>query len=346
MVIIPTVDAEGVHGRDPFKSMMLGVVDSGEVLGVERLAQVFSSLGIAATFFVDVYEHSLYGVNALRGVCESLRGLNQDIQLHTHPAWRDDVRDFPEVRSLKRERGYFPQTKDFMYKCTLDEQVSILRHGVACLTEWCGVAPVAHRAGGYGVNENTIRALREVGIPVDSSMLYGHPNCKVAWSRNRVVEQDGIVELPVTGFWREDVWTVGPLRWRRRPVFQKTDLDACSLDQLLWFVKEGQEAGLGVMNLFMHSYSLLKFDHSFSWFQPDLGDQRKLEQFVEIACGQMGVEFASVGTFWRKYRSSKERFEGTDVVPLRQRKRSAASWLLDRVGHSLVPKLTPTSGGA
>ena len=36
---------------------------------------------------------------------------------------------------------------------------------------------IAHRSGGYSINENTMKALKNVGIKIDSSMQFLHPNC-------------------------------------------------------------------------------------------------------------------------------------------------------------------------
>ena len=241
----------------------------------------------------------------------------QDIQLHTHPAWRDDPRDFGQIRELKKRSSYYPQDKDFMFKCSLEEQVEILEHGIGCLISWCGVRPVAHRAGGYGLNQDTISALHRVGIPIDSSMHYLHSNSKLTWSINRVVARDGIVEVPVTGLRRHQVVTLGPKRWIRQIPFCKTDLNACSLDELLWFVSQAKSNDIRVMNLWMHSYSLLSFDNSFRWFRPDHNRIERLTQFLLATVDDPDVVYMSMTDFWLHYQKSPENFMGSDYLPTR-----------------------------
>ena len=166
ITILPTIDVEGVHGSSPFEQMVLGEIGTEETWGVYRLANIFKRWRISATFFVDCFEHVFWGETPIEEVCVNLVELGQDVQLHTHPSWRDDSRDSLELRSLKQRKGFLPQTKDFMAKLSKDEQVQVLQHGVDLLKRWTGKKPIAHRSGGYSINQNTIEALALVGIPI------------------------------------------------------------------------------------------------------------------------------------------------------------------------------------
>ena len=75
-----------------------------------------------------------------------------------------------------------------MWCYSFNEQVEILEHGIDCLKRWGAGKPIAHRAGAYGINIDTIKALKKVGIYIDSSMFFGHENCKEVWSINEVVK--------------------------------------------------------------------------------------------------------------------------------------------------------------
>ena len=336
-VIIPTIDAEGVHGCNPFETMMYGAIGQGSNYGVGMLADIFNSFGLRATFFLDVFEHTLYGESRLRKVCDLLLARNQDIQLHTHPAWRDDSRDFKKIRRLKKERSYFPQDKDFMFKCSFEEQVEILEHGIDCLERWTGNSSIAHRAGGYGVNEDTIRALRRVGIPVDSSMRYGHPNSEVSWSINRVVSYDGVVEVPITGYHMLQEVILGKRIVVREDPFRVTGLNSCTLEELLWFVDKGSNSQLCVMNFFMHSYSLLRFDKRFRSFRPDFNNIRKLEEFLKITVGRSDIVFMSMTEFWRRYQESPSAYQGEDYLPTCSQKITLFSVIARRLRKMVIP---------
>lgn len=331
LIIIPTVDAEGIHGSRPFEQMMIGITDGGERYGVDKISEVFETYGIRVTFFLDVYEHTIHGREPLEGVCNRLLKRGHDIQLHTHPSWRRDPRDSEAIRELKRERAYFPQSKDFMYKCTLEEQVEILEHGIECMEQWCGKRPVAHRAGGYGVNQDTIRALCQVGIPVDSSMHHLHPHSRQTWSINKAVVRDGILEVPVTGFQRWQSVSLGPIRWIRKFPFWKTDIKSCSLDDMLWFVAEAKTHNLRVMTLFLHSYSLLDYDQTFSWFGPNHQVADKLNQFLSATVEDPHVAYISIDDVWRHHLESPHLLlEGADYLPIRKIRSPAIPLLVSK----------------
>jgi peptidoglycan/xylan/chitin deacetylase (PgdA/CDA1 family) len=313
LTIVPTIDTEGVHGQRPFRQMVLGEIEgSSEDWGVYRLADVFARHGAPATFFVDVYELSLWGEDVLRDVCVRLNDRGFDVQLHTHPAWRDDPHDFDWLRQLKQQKSYLAQEKDFMVKLARDEQVQLLRQGMDFLESWTGKRPVAHRSGGYSINEDTIEALRLAGIQLDSSMHWGHAHSQVAWSRNAVVERAGLLEIPVTLI--DYVFSLpGAGTLYRKSM--KTDIDTCSLEELLAYVEQARELGLTVMNLFMHSYSLLRFDADYRHFRPEPADEAKLDGFFAAVRRMDGVRIMDCAGLLERYRQAPAEFSGPDRVP-------------------------------
>jgi hypothetical protein len=243
---------------------------------------------------VDVFEESFFGADRIRVVCEDLLSEGQDLGLHTHPAWRDDPGDSREVRRMKREESFFPQEKDFMFKCTPEEQQYLLEYGLQRLAEWGCVEPAAHRAGGYGANSTTLRLLADFGVPIDSSLHFGHPNCKISGPANAIRRMGGILEIPVTVFHRSRVYQIGWKRVVREIPYCKTDLDHCSLEELTWFLREGLDSGLPVLNLFLHSYSLLEFDSSYNRFRGSPVKEERLRRFLETAVGEPGVEVVTM----------------------------------------------------
>lgn len=313
LTIVPTIDTEGVHGQQPFRQMVLGEIDGqNETWGAYRLADVFRAHGVVGTFFVDVFEHSLWGLEPLREVCARLTDMGQDVQLHTHPAWRDDPHDFDWLREHKRTHSYLSQDQDFMVKLSQDEQVALLQQGIDLLTEWTGKRPVAHRSGGYSINTDTVAALRQVHLPLDSSMHWGHPHSHLVWSRNAVVERDDVIELPVTLM--DYVFALPGVGVLYRKCM-KTDLDTCSLSELLAYVRQAKHDGVTVMNLFMHSYSLLEFDSDYRRFVPEVADLDKLNGFLAAVGRMEDVQVVDCAEFLRQYQADPCRFQGSDVLP-------------------------------
>lgn len=315
LVVVPTIDVEGVHGTNPFEQMILGQIGVDGDWGVYRLAEIFRKFEVQATFFVDVYEHTFWGENRMECLCQRLVALEQDVQLHTHPSWRDDIHDFPWLRKLKKEKSFFSQQFDFMGKLSMEKQVEILEHGIDLFKKWLGCKPIAHRSGGYSINADTVKALTKVGIALDSSMFRSHPNSKINWSANRVVHKDGLVELPVTVLNYVFVVPFGFSNIKIYSKTMKTDLDTCSLEELLVYVKQAQKMGIKVLNLFMHSYSLMEFDSFYRTIKPEKTDLQKLEQFLGELRLHSDVRMISCSEFLAAYRNHPDDFDGSDAIP-------------------------------
>lgn len=315
VIVIPTIDVEGVHGQRPFEEMVLGEVGAEQPWGVMLLARIFRSYGISATFFVDIYEHTLWGEGPIVRVCEGLLNMGQDVQLHTHPSWRDDPYDFRFLRELKRRKSFLSQEKDFMGKLSLTEQVEVLEHGIEFFKKHLGRSPIAHRSGGYSINEDTLTALRRVNIAVDSSMNISHVHSQVTWSGNRVMLQNGLLELPVTVMeyrFRIRANSTGITMYSK---LMKTDLDTCTLEELHWFVEEAERIGFGFMNLFMHSYSLLRFDPLYRKIRPDPTDLAKLDRFLSKLSTQDSVLFMNCSSFLEYYQTNPSQGGTPDGIP-------------------------------
>ena len=262
-----------------------------------KILEILRKFNLKATFFVNVYEYKKWGKEELIALCQIIKAKGNDVQLHSHPIW------------------VYDRNREHMWQYSLEEQIKIIKDGKDLLKKWTGEYPIAHRAGAYGLNEDTLKALCANDIPIDSSMFYSHPNCKVTWTKNKVIERKGIIEVPVTGFYRNMCWKTGPLTLKRSRAFIKTDVDWASLDELKYFVHEAKKHDIRVMNLFMHSYSLLKFDQDFSNAEPDWDDINKLDEFLAFVSCDPQIKVITIREFYEMYQQNPEQFIGTDYVP-------------------------------
>ena len=292
MYIVPTIDVEGVHGTSPFEQMILGQVDDGEH-GVFEIDAILRAHQVKGTFFVDVFEKSFWGEDAFRDLCRTLSLNGQDVQLHTHPGWRDDPCDFPWLRVLKSDRSYLSSRKDMMAKLSLEEQVDVLREGATMLESWTGSRPTIHRSGGYSINDDTFKALALAGFRMDSSVHFRHANSKSKPTDGQAIMKSGIFELPVTVMsYRSSIPFLSG-----RQKYLKTDLDTSWLSELIHYVEVGLKRNVRFMNLFMHSYSLINFDPTYRdlRYAPEKAELlnrflhycREHEQVEVLSCSQI-----------------------------------------------------------
>jgi hypothetical protein len=320
LTIMPTVDTEGFHGADPFAQFILGRVDgSGDEWGVFRIAEICKRNGASATFFTDVTESVFWGEDKFRDLTRRLSDIGGDVQLHTHPEYRGPAGSASRETVAERILGSASggkangRMRGPMTGLTFDQQRAFLEAGIGMLKRWTGAKPVAHRAGGYSINADTVRALAAAGIALDSSMNVSHANSKITWSSNAIVARDGILELPVT----VQDYTLGlpGAELYRRAI--KTDINACSIAELVAFVDHAVSNGATLMNLFMHSYSLLRFDRRFRRFAPDRAAARRLDRFLALMRGRDGVRVMNCVQLLDRYRIAPAEFDGPDLVPMR-----------------------------
>lgn len=311
MIIVLTIDVEGSHSSTPVESLIYGKIGNEE-FGITKIMNVCDSFGIKSTFFVDIYEISLHGNQMMRQIVNSISEKEHDIQLHTHPAWPADERDTSEVQEWKRKNCLFDSQRPWMFQYNLEEQVEILEKGKTILEQWVGNEIVAHRAGGYGANKTTLSAAKAVGLKMDFSSFRGHPNSRLKTNANTIKTIEGIVEIPVTGFYRPNYARLPRLPFKRR--FIKTDIDWAHLDELKFFYNEGERHGLNVLVLFMHSYSFVKFTHDFKKLEPDYREIRRFASFLEWAL-EKGACFPTATEFWNSYSSSPKIFQRRDYIP-------------------------------
>lgn len=244
--ILITIDTE-VRSRnrdlpDPYEQDVIGRL-SERTYGACWIANQLTDIGCRGVFFLDVYGSAKYGSARYRELCDRLLEAGHDIQLHTHPDQMFDAR------------------RRHMHEYNLEEQTTIVREGMAMLKDWTGRAAVAHRAGRYGANEDTLKALERNRIYLDSSFFYRRADCQLPFGNtNLPTRMHGVREIPVTvvpvpvvklGV-RFPVWTRRV--WKN---FQKLDVNCMSASQLCAAVME-LYGRIPYIIIFLHSFSFTR----------------------------------------------------------------------------------------
>ncbi len=165
-----------------------------------------------------------------------------------------------------------------IYRYSLREQIDILEYGKNFIAEQTGSCPIAHRGGSYAVNENTLYALSEIGIPIDSSVFHQHPNNHLGPipTVNKTISYYNTIEIPVT--YVKIISKTGEL------LNSKFDLDWLSYDELVKVIQLAKAHGLRKLTLFLHSFSLSTRNPNLLWQRriprPCSGTNHRAERYT------------------------------------------------------------------
>ncbi len=215
--------------------------------GVRAIMDVLEAAGLAGVFFVDSAIAAIDSPAALREVCREIIERGHDVQLHLHPG----ARAYARVRAAGPVAGKPPGTADNLHAYDEDEQHALLVEARDVLAEAAGRTPVAFRAGNYGVNDASLRALARAGFAVDLSynLAYLGGQCRLSGHHNAPYRAEGLVEIPVT-----------QLIGNRTPGrgYRPLEISCLTADEAGRALRILNAAGQRVATLMFHSFGLLK----------------------------------------------------------------------------------------
>jgi hypothetical protein len=148
--------------------------------------------GLKGVFFVDPMPALVYGPDVVARIVGPIIARGHEVQLHIHTEWLAW-----SVNAPVKARGQ--NLADF----DRDDQTVLIAFARELLMAAGAPAPIAFRAGNYGANDDTLRALAATGIAWDSSFnpAYRHAPCRIALTDNAIdpIRHCGVNELPVAG---------------------------------------------------------------------------------------------------------------------------------------------------
>ncbi len=247
-IVIITVDVETTqYGNHSLLSLpeQVNAVCMNEVpCGLQTMVNLLKKYGYSATFFFNPYEYKKHGEQSIMEIAQWLNESGNDVQLHTHPQWAYD-----EKRNL-------------MHQYTLKEQIEIIREGKELLQKWTGQPVVAHRAGAYGADENTVRALIRNNIYYDSSLFIRSANSKIRllnFKKNTLSMYGHLYEFPVTVYKRHEYPFLLSDQVKPYSVISKYDVNffgsEAEADKAF---QEALDLKMDFIILFLHSFSFIK----------------------------------------------------------------------------------------
>ena len=218
----------------------IACITSDGPAGITHKLDLLERYGQRGVFFVDPMPALLWGVAAIEDVVAPILQAGQDIQLHCHTEWLDLALPDSPLKGLSGGN-----IKDFRF----EDQCRIL--------EWCrdtlvaagAPAPVAFRAGNYGANRDTLRALRELGLNYDSShtpgIPDGHCDLELSETDTQPLLYEGMIEVPVS--------CVGDIGGRLR----HAQVTALSLKEMRAGLLHARDGRMTSFTLVSHSFELV-----------------------------------------------------------------------------------------
>ena len=211
--------------------------------GIALIMDIADRFGLRMTFFVEALSSLYFGIQETRKICEAILSRGHDVQLHVHPNFLNF--SLPEPRAKK-----YPDT---IGSYNLERQMEILEYAKQIL-EKCGVKQVtAFRAGNYGANMDTLKALKSIDISIDCSYnqaCVGTSCLLPDLQINDLSLIDGVFELPVTNFTEHFLHLNGRMKY--------LDINGISASQTAHLLAQSAENGLQHITLVMHSFSFIK----------------------------------------------------------------------------------------
>lgn len=213
--------------------------------GLPLIVDILEQHGLNATFFVDAFTEDQGFTGQTEPVCQYLLERGQDVQLHIHPNKKH--------YGMKLRGENHPRT-DKIADLPLEAQLALLQEGRDRLRSWTGTRPVAFRAGNMSASEQTLAALQQAEITIDSSYTFPYAGRQCYFSADDPYNgsrwYDGVLELALSGFRQRDLPGLHP----SKPL----DLYGISFEECRDAVRAICDAGADAV-LILHSFSLFKW---------------------------------------------------------------------------------------
>jgi peptidoglycan/xylan/chitin deacetylase (PgdA/CDA1 family) len=196
--VLITVDTElsallhqrGASGAANLASSIFGVCGAGS-FGIGWQMDRMEAHGLKGVFFVDPMPALVHGESLVTDIVGPIVARGHEVQLHIHTEWLQWANDAP----VSDRKG------GILGRFSLEDQIILLRTAADMLVRAGAVQPVAFRAGNYGADDNSLRALATLGLRWDTSVnpRYLGKACTIGLPQDQVgaVERLGVIEIPV-----------------------------------------------------------------------------------------------------------------------------------------------------
>jgi len=212
--------------------------------GIPLIMDIAEKYGLFITFFLEVCSSKYFGEQDVAHICQYIISRGHDVQLHLHPLFLHFIK--PVSKNLINKAR-------FLHYYNIEKQCSIIRDGKQILMRNGAPPPIAFRAGSYGANRDTLRALKLNNFLLDSSFnrRYMSSHSKLPdLDINDVFGLEGVWELPITNFIEFPMLKGG----RPKPL----DINGVSFKEIKKVLENAYDIGQPNIMIIMHSFSFIQ----------------------------------------------------------------------------------------
>jgi len=236
-----------------------GQTGSGDY-GVQFQMELLNRNKLKATYFVEALFAGRAGARPLRDIVGQVQAAGHEVQLHVHTEWLRELAD-PDLPA---------EFQQHIREFSEEVQTRIIAKGIANLRQAGARNVCAFRAGNYGANLETLRALARNGIVFDTShnACFLDTECQIRTDEplQQPTMIDGVYEFPVSVF--------SDYPGHVRPA----QVCACSFQELEAALLQAWRAGWYSFVIVWHSFELMRRVREPGRRAPDWMHIRRFEQ--------------------------------------------------------------------
>ncbi len=284
--VLFTVDVESFSDGSPERDIWGRAPNEPQEHGIGRMMDILDRHGAKGTFFVNIYEAPKSGEDVMAEVCRVIHSRGHNLELHTHPG------------------PMFGAKFSYMQYADLAKQTEILKRGAELIKEWAGVKVVAHRAGGYMANLDTINACKETGIFVEFSHNMGWPESDLGregLTENAPFVRDGVLCVPVTCYIQASAGSWRSMRF--------LDIESSSPQEVRKVVADLHANGVRTAVVMLHSFSFFRLGKRHDRVE------NTLDELVAGFVADPNVEVVTARQLYEIWRADPDALVGSDYMP-------------------------------
>lgn len=224
-----------------FERYVYGRSSKGEY-ALPKVLEILARHQLTGVFFVEPLFAKRFGAQYLSKIVTLIKDAGQDVQLHLHPEWTDEIRP-PLIENIAHKRQHLSYY-------THQEQTTLIGVGRQMLEDAGSGSITAFRAGSFGANLDTLVALEKNGILIDSSLNACYeisaPELRANHDFSTPFKVGAVLTYPMSIF--KDGF--GKLR--------PAQIGSCSVQELQQAICEAARAGHEHFVLLSHNFEMLK----------------------------------------------------------------------------------------